>query len=176
MGLDILFLLLFGWAAFKGFSKGLILQLASLLALILGIYGAIKFSAYLSNFIKEEIHMNGEYLPIISFAIAFIVIVILIHLLARVVEKMIELVNLGIINRIFGAIFNMIKFALIISIFLVILYSFDQKISILSKKQIQNSFFYKPLLVFAPFIYPYFRYNFFPNNKSPDNNLDEIQV
>ena len=49
MILDIIFLILFGWAAYNGFKKGFILQVASLAALFLGIYGAIKFSGIISN-------------------------------------------------------------------------------------------------------------------------------
>jgi membrane protein required for colicin V production len=176
MGLDIFFLILIVWAAYIGFTKGFILQVASLAALILGIYGAIKTSGYLSNYLSQKTNTYGEYLPIISFAITFIIIVIIIHFLARMLEKIVEIIALGLINRIFGAVLSIIKYSLIISVILVILNNFDRKASFLPKKQIQKSFFYTRLFVLAPFIYPYFRYNFFPNEEIPYNPVDEFPV
>jgi membrane protein required for colicin V production len=176
MRLDIIFLIIFIWAAYRGFIKGLIIQVASLLALFLGIYGAIKFSGYILIYLTERMNIHGDYLPIISFAITFIIIVVLIHFLARMAEKFVEIIALSFINRIFGSIFSILKYALIISVFLVILNNLDSKTPFLPKKQIQNSFFYKPLFILAPFIYPYFRDNFLPNQKSPYYPGNEIQV
>ena len=79
---DIIFILIFLWAAYKGFTKGFILQAASLAALILGIYGSIKFSGFVAAVIMEKMGRHGEYVPLISFAITFIGIVIAIHFLA----------------------------------------------------------------------------------------------
>jgi membrane protein required for colicin V production len=176
MVFDLLFILLFVWAAYKGFTKGLILQMTSLAALFLGIYGAIKFSYYISNFITDKMNVDFDYLPIISFALTFVVIVVAIHFLGRIIEKIIEIVALSFINRLFGAIFNIFKYALIISVFLVILGNFDRRKSFLPKDQIQKSLLFTPIYVLAPFIYPYLRYNFFPNLEVPDLPVDEIPV
>ena len=51
MALDIIFAIIFCWAIYKGYTRGFILQAATLAALILGIYGAIKFSGFTANFI-----------------------------------------------------------------------------------------------------------------------------
>jgi len=176
MILDIIFLILFGWAAYNGFKKGFILQVASLAALFLGIYGAIKFSGIISHLLSEKMNISGGYLPIISFAVIFIAIIIIIHILARIAEKIVEFIALGFINKIFGAVFNIIKYSLIISVFLVILDNFDHRIHFLPQKQIKKSVFHAPLYVLAPLIYPYLRYSFTPSEKIPDNPADKIQV
>lgn len=173
---DIIFLILFGLAAFKGYTKGFILQIASLAALILGIYGAIKFSSYLSAYLINKYSMDTDYLPILSFAIIFIAIVLLINLLGRILEKMADLTSLGFINCLFGAVFNVIKYALIISIFLVILNNINRKAPFIPEKQMKSSFFYYPLSVLTPLIYPYLRYNFFPNEKLLPSQENEIAV
>jgi membrane protein required for colicin V production len=113
----------------EGFSKGVVLQAATLLALILGIIGAIKFSGYTSALIIEHTKMTGEYLPIISFALTFIVIVVVVHLLAKVIERLVEAVALGFVNRLAGALFSMTKFAFIISVILVVLNGIHAKYS-----------------------------------------------
>jgi membrane protein required for colicin V production len=176
MVFDIIFIILFVWAAYKGYTKGFILQIASLAALIIGIYGAIKFSSLLTTFLLKEYNITQEYLPIISFALIFISIVLLIYLLAKLLEKMADLTALGFINRLFGAIFNMIKYALIISIFLVIINNINRKSEFLPEKQMQSSFFYYPLSVLSPLIYPYLRYNFLPLKEKSEPINNEITV
>ncbi|NJO91413.1 MAG: CvpA family protein, partial [Chloroflexia bacterium] len=102
MVFDIIFLVIFCWAAYRGFTKGFILQVAMLGALFLGIWGAIKFSGYTSALIMEKLQTNVEYLPVISFALTFIVIVIGIHFLAKLVEKLLEAIALSFVNRLLG--------------------------------------------------------------------------
>ena len=46
-------LLLFGLV--RGIMKGLFIEVASLVALIAGVYGAIHFSYFVSNFLKEYV-------------------------------------------------------------------------------------------------------------------------
>ena len=48
---DLIIGLLLGFGFLKGFAKGLVIELSSLVALFLGFLGAIK----LSNFITEQI-------------------------------------------------------------------------------------------------------------------------
>jgi membrane protein required for colicin V production len=173
---DIIFLALFALAAFKGYSKGFILQITSLAALILGIYGAIKLSSYVSGFLIDKFHLNADIVPIASFTLLFVAIVILINLLGRLLEKMADLSALGFFNRLLGALFNMVKYALIISVFLVILNNINRKTRFLPQKQMKSSFFYYPLTAITPMLYPYLRYNFFPHENMRLPNENEIAV
>jgi tyrosyl-tRNA synthetase len=156
---DLVFLVVLIYAAYRGFSKGVVLQAATLLALILGIIGAIKFSGYTSALIIEHTKMTGEYLPIISFALTFIVIVVVVHLLAKVIERLVEAVALGFVNRLAGALFSMTKFAFIISVILVVLNGIHAKYSFLPEEKIDQSLMYRPLSKFAPGIFPYLHFD-----------------
>ena len=113
--LDILIAIPLLWAAYRGFKKGLVIELAGLAALILGIYCALKFSDFISDFIVEQWAYEGKYLPIISFALTFIVVVLLVHLLGKAIEKMLDVVALGAANKLAGAFFNIMKVAIVIS-------------------------------------------------------------
>jgi len=176
MVFDLIFILIFAWAAYKGYTKGFIIEAASLAALVLGIYGSIKLSAGLSAFLISEFNMNPNYIPIISLALIFIVIVLLVHLLAFLLSKLVDLVSLGFINRLFGSIFNIIKYSLIISVFLVILNNINRKALILPEKQMNSSIFYYPLSVLTPLLYPYLRYNFIPRQKITPEPGNEMSV
>ena len=74
--LDLIILIPLAWSAYKGFSKGLIISVASLLALLLGIYGSIRFSDITSGYLIDHFEFSSQYLPIISFAITFILIAV----------------------------------------------------------------------------------------------------
>ncbi len=173
---DIIFVLIFLWAAFKGFTRGFILQAATLAALILGIYGSIKFSGFVAAVIMEKIVHHGEYIPLISFAITFIGIVVAIHFLARLAEKLLELISLSFVNRIFGILFNLIKYAFIISAILVVINGIDRKTQFMPKEQINESRLYRPLSALAPLLFPYLHFDFTHPLDVPEEPQEEIRV
>jgi len=154
---DLVFLIIFIWAAYKGFSKGLIIQAASLAALLLGIIGAIKFSGYTAFVLTKKFNVTGEYLQLTAFAITFVIIVIAVHIIARLTEKFVKAVALDFVNRILGLLFSTIKMAFIISIILVIVNIIDYKTPFLPKDKVNKSLLYKPLSSLAPMLFPYFR-------------------
>lgn len=165
--IDIILIVPLLWAAYRGFTKGLIIEVASLAALILGIWGAIKFSWFTSELLVEKFEMTTQYLHLISFSITFVAIVIAVHLLARVLDKLAKLVALGLVVRVTGAIFGVIKIAFVLSIILVIINTADRSKGFLPTKEVEGSLLYKPISGFAPSIFPYLQ---FENIKERINN------
>ncbi len=151
--IDLILLIFLLWSAYRGFRNGLIIEVASLAALILGIFGAIKFSYMTSDFLVEKFEMTTQYLPLISFAITFVIIVVVVHLLAKALDKLVKAVALGFINRILGVLFGVIKTAFILSIILVILNTIDRKTHFLPEEKIEESLLYNPISAFAPIIF-----------------------
>lgn len=157
--IDLIIVVLLLWSAYRGFVKGFVLQLATLAALLLGILGAIKFSDLTAQWLSKNVAIASTYLNVIAFAITFILIVIAVHLLARVIEKLIQAIALGFINRILGVVFGIIKTAFILSILLVLLNKADEKYRFLPEKKMQESLLYHPLSDFAPMIFPYLQFD-----------------
>lgn len=143
------------WGLYKGFSKGLINSLATLAALVLGIVGAVKFSGITSVFLAKNLEIGTTYLPLVSFALTFIGIIIAIHFLARLIDKLLSAVALGGFNRIAGAIFGLAKYGFIVSVILIILNYIDRQTQFLPKEKKETSLLYKPVASFAPTIIPY---------------------
>lgn len=162
--IDLILVIPLIWSAYRGFTKGLIINAASLAALLLGIYGAIRFSYFTSEILINKFDLNSQYLAIISFAITFIVIVFAVHILARVLDKLVKAIALGLVNRIFGILFGVIKTAFIISIILVILNNIDERAHFLPGEQIRKSILYQPLSRFAPMIFPFLDFKKFKND------------
>jgi len=153
--IDIILAILLALAAISGFRKGLVAEIASLAALILGIWGAIRFSYVTSDFLTGYFDISPQYLSIISFVVTFIVIVILVHIIGKATKKILEAVMLGFLNKLAGLIFGVLKAALILSIILVLFDKIDEDVHILPQKTKDNSQMYEPIRSFAPSIFPF---------------------
>ena len=170
--IDIVLGLLLAFSAISGFRKGLIVELASLAALILGIWGAIEFSDVTSEFLIENFNMNSDHLNIISFVVTFVVIVILVHIVGSVVNKLVETVMLGFVNKLAGLVFGILKSALILSIILVVFDKIDEDVEILSNEAKAESRLYGPIRNLAPSIFPFI--DIWDDYQKPKSTEDEV--
>jgi len=115
---DIIIAIPLIWGAYKGFTKGFIIEIFSFLALALGVAGAFKYAHIAASYLQNHLDINTVYLPFFSFLIVFVLIVILTFSLAKILTKFINLIALGPINKIAGMLFGFLKYAFIISILL----------------------------------------------------------
>lgn len=111
--LDIVLAILLILSAINGFVKGFVEELAGLVALILGIWAALRFSDRVAQWLIDQFNWTFEHLNIIAFFITFILVVILVNLIGSWVNKMVKAVSLGFINRLAGLAFGVIKLSLI---------------------------------------------------------------
>lgn len=142
------------WGAYKGFTKGLVIELASIIALILGCYVGMHFSDVTSGYLRKIVTIEESFMPIVSFAVTFIVVVFGVYLLAKVLEKVINLVALKLINKISGAVFGALKAAFIVSLIVVFVESIDKKLDLMPKEIKESSLLYSPIGEIAPGIIP----------------------
>ncbi len=153
--IDIIIAIPLLWGIWQGFSKGLILVLASLVALLLGIWGAIKFSSFTAGVLSESFGLNSEYNSMIAFSVTFILIVIAIHLLAFMLDKLFKAVALGLVMKILGAVFGVAKWALIVSVLIALFGVINVDYKYTSKEALDKSLLYKPVSAVAPAIFTY---------------------
>jgi membrane protein required for colicin V production len=146
------------WSAYRGITKGFLIMVASLAALIFGVWGAIRFSHLTAALLISYFGVQTKYLGLISFALTFVVIVILVHLLSRAMDKLVKAVALGIVNRLAGLLFGMFKTAFLISIFLVIINGINSRIPFIPDEHKENSLLYQPLSRLAPAIFPFLNF------------------
>ncbi len=137
-----------------GFINGLVKEVASLAALILGIWGAIKFSGFTAEKLYDYFDMTGQYVGIIAFLITLGIIAIIIHFIGILADKIVNAVSLGFVNRLLGVAFGLLKSVLIMSIFFVILNAIDARRPFLPTEKIEESMFYNPISDIAPAIFP----------------------
>jgi len=137
-----------------GFINGFVKEVASLAALVLGIWGAIKFSSFTAAKLYDYFDMTGRYVGIIAFIITFALIVVIIHFIGVLADKIVNMASLGFINRILGIVFGLLKSVLIMSVCFSILNAIDAKKPFLPKKTIEDSRLYSPISDIAPAIFP----------------------
>jgi membrane protein required for colicin V production len=145
-------LLLFG--LIRGLTKGLFVEVASLLALIVGVYGAIHFSYFTTEYLESRVDWNEKYINIASFAITFIIIVFTISLAGRALTKLADFAALGMLNKLLGGIFGLLKIGLILSIVLMVFTNMNKTIPFVEDDDIENSVLYEHVRSLAPMIFP----------------------
>ncbi|MDB4195623.1 MAG: CvpA family protein [Flavobacteriales bacterium] len=150
--IDIFILVILMWFGYKGFRKGLVFELVSIIALALGIYGGLKFSDTTAEFLAS--YLDSEYLEIISFTVTFLVILLLVFAAGKIVEKIINLVALKLVNKLLGAFFAIVKIGLVLAVLITIIESYDQKLEFIPKEVKSESLMYEPLLNVANTVLP----------------------
>ncbi len=145
-------LILFG--CIRGFMKGLFVEVASLAALVAGVYGAIHFSNFAAEFLMEKVSWDEKYINIIAFAITFIIIVLAIALAGKALTKLANFAALGIINKLLGGVFGALKIGLILSVILMVFDGLNNTIPFADAEDLEDSVLYAPVKSLAPSIFP----------------------
>ena len=151
---DYILLIPLLYGLYRGFTKGLIIELASLLALILGIYGALHFSSFTFEFISDYVEIKTVYLQLASYGLTFLIIVMVISLTGKALTMLIKLVALGFINRMMGAIFGSIKVLLILALFILFFDRFNKQFGMVKDEVLDASLLYNPIRIQAEQFYP----------------------
>jgi membrane protein required for colicin V production len=138
----------------SGFINGLVKEVASLAALIIGIWGAIKFSSFTAAKLYDYFDMTGHWVGVIAFLVTFGLIVVIIHFVGIMADKIVNAASLGFINRLLGIVFGLLKAVLIMSVVFVVFNAIDVRRPFLPKKIIEESRFYNPISDIAPAIFP----------------------
>ena len=145
-------LLLFG--LIRGAMKGLFVEVASLVALVLGVYGAIHFSSFAAGFLEPNVDWNEKTINIVAFAITFVLIVLAISLAGKALTKLADFAALGIINKLAGGVFGALKIGLILSVILIVFNKLNNTLPFMEKDDLEESILYKPVKSLAPMIFP----------------------
>ena len=178
--LDIIFLVPLLFALYRGFKKGVIHMVAALAALILGIVGAIKFRPLFASLLDSLFDISPDHMNMIAFSVAFVSIVLLVHLLAFLVEKLIKAVALNLVNRLLGMGFGFLVTAFVISMILWPLNQVNAEKQIIKPERIEGSFLYKPLSAFAPAVFPYLKKQewkeFVPKKREGEENVFQVAI
>lgn len=178
MTIDIFFAGLMVLAVVKGFQRGLIVAVFSMLAFIVGLAAAMKLSAVMAGYLENSLNISTKWLPVLSFALVFIVVVILIRLGSNILEKSVQWAMMGWINKLGGILIYAVAYTIILSVILF----YANEIHFIKQATIENSVTYKYIKPWGPkviegfgSIVPVFKNMFSELEQFFENVADKIQ-
>ncbi len=151
--LDIVIGILLVWGLFKGLKNGLFVEIASLIALIAGIYGAIHFSYIAGDYITERMDWSASYVNITAFLITFFAIVLAVHFAGKFLTKIADFAMLGFLNKLAGGVFGVLKIAIIIGALLVFFERLTSSFNFINEETKKESIFYEPVKEIGAFVF-----------------------
>jgi membrane protein required for colicin V production len=152
--LDIIIAIPLLWGAYRGFMRGLVFEIAMLIGLVLGIYLAFKFSVLFEGVTAKYITDSQSFLPYASFLLVFSLVILIMVLLAKLLERILKIGKLDTVNKVAGSVFGLIKYALVVSIVLALFRPVDERLHVLKTEIKDGSFFYRPVLKISQYIFP----------------------
>ena len=155
-------------------------MVASLAALVLGIFGAIKLRSVFASLLDSVFNISPDYINVIAFSVAFVSIVVLVNLVAFLVDKLIKAVALSFVNRLLGMGFGLLLTAFVISMILWPVNQINAERQIIKPERIEGSILYRPLSAFAPAVFPYLKRQdwkeFVPKKKEREEKVEPLAI
>ena len=149
---DIILLIILGLGAIQGFRKGLIMEIVSIVAFVLAIIGGFQLLHTGIDLLRDYFHLAGKMLPYLSFLIIFIGIIILINLLGKAVNNVLDMTLLRSFDNFVGAVLGIVKWTFGLSVLIWIFTYFE--INIL-ENYVDNTIIYPMVSSFAPKVVEY---------------------
>jgi len=131
--------------AISGFRNGFIKEIASLVALVAGLYFAIYFSDLVADWLLNYFDISHRWLFIVAFILTFVVVVLVVSLIGKMLSKIAALAALGFLNRFIGMLFGILKGIVIMSALIMLFEMIDSKASILKNDLKEGSLLYEPV-------------------------------
>lgn len=150
--LDFLLLIPIVWLCIRGFGKGLVLELATLAGLALGILAAYFFADELEAMITDYFSFSSSATRIIAYIIIFLLVLLVLFIVGKLVEKSVDMVALGWLNKLLGAIIGIAKGILLVCIVLFLIEQFDPSQKVIKPDVKQKSLFYQPAMDLVHFV------------------------
>ena len=161
---DLLILIIAAATLIKGYSSGLIMQLTTLVGFLLGGIFAGKLSEWVVPYIIELIPSYPHIVAPMSYIVAFALIIIAVFFIGKTINATVKALQLGTINRLFGAFFCSLKWLFVASIILNLIVEFDQNQKLIKEEVRNESIAYPYLKALSSVVIPYLRFDWLDQN------------
>lgn len=151
--IDVVAFIILTYGVLRGLNKGLIIEISSIFAFVIGLMGAFKFSSVTSKIFSNFIDWNPKTVQFVSFVTLFLTIIYLISLMAKAITKTLKLIALGWLNRIFGGFFGFVKWTVIISALVLVVNEINALIGVFPNSIFKNSKIYPFLTDVGSFLF-----------------------
>ncbi|MBO5252103.1 MAG: CvpA family protein [Bacteroidaceae bacterium] len=152
--LDIIILVLIGVGVIQGLMKGSIKQLAAIVGLVAGLLLARALFGTVAEQLAPALGTSITIAQILSFILIWVAVPLGCSLVASVLTKALEVINLGWLNRLLGALLGAVKVMVLVGIGIYVLEYIDPKSEIMSETTKEASVLYSPMKDFVNLFLP----------------------
>lgn len=155
--LDIILLVCFIPAIISGLRKGFIAQVVAIISIVLGVWLSVKSATLIGSWISQWIEASPQLINIISFAIIFIAVAVLLFTIGKLIEATIKIIMLGWLNKLLGVLFSMLKCILIIGFLIIVFEAINDTFGLVPESYLSDSLLYAPFRDIADSVFPLFK-------------------
>ncbi len=146
MFIDFLFCILLLLAVFKGYGRGLIVAIFSLVAFFIGLVAAMKLSASVAIWLQDKSGTQTTWMPFIAFVLVMAIVMLLVRFGANLIERAAKFAMLGWLNKLGGIVFYALLY---ITVFSIVLF-YAENLGVFSQETIQTSKTYDFIAPWGP--------------------------
>ncbi len=145
--IDIVLLVPLIFGAYKGYTKGLLLEVIGILALFIALVLGFKLLDWgVSTLVSYDVDYNKT-IPYIAFLLIFVGTLLLLNLGGTILKKALDFTPFGMIDNAAGALIGILKWAFALSLF----FWFAANLGVhVPEDMADNSVVYPIILAFAP--------------------------
>ena len=140
--LDIIILLPLLIGLVRGLMKGLVIEITSIVAIVLGILGSRLWGAMFATWLPRQFAWPESVCVVLAYALLFLGISILLHLVAKLLTKLFKKISLGWLNRLLGGVFGTLKWGIIVLVMVLCIHQLDKQFNFIQKDLKKKSVVY----------------------------------
>jgi membrane protein required for colicin V production len=152
--IDIFIIIFSAILILRGFFRGFILELTTIIGLVLGYLLAITYLDALTLLIQSFFpNIATSIIHILSFSILFLCTNIVLRFIANAITKTLKFALLGWLNRLLGGLLGFMKSILVLSIFVFLLSLVPLSLTFMNSIGIENSILFPIFKSLGPELY-----------------------
>ncbi len=155
--LDIIILICFLPGIIRGLSKGFLEQAVSLVGMVLSVWCAFKLRGLVCEAIAPHLEMSETLLNVVAFALILIGVSVLALILAKLFTKLVELMMLGWVNRLLGALTSCLVTLVVLGVVIVLFDTVNVKFGLVNSPLLSESVLYEGIKNLANLAFPYMK-------------------
>ncbi|MGN1233472.1 MAG: CvpA family protein [Candidatus Cryptobacteroides sp.] len=155
--LDIILSLILAAALLHGLFKGFTGQVIAIVAILAGTWAALKFTNVVCNFIQPLLGAPVSFLKVLVFILMLVLVILLFKLIGKLIKASINFVTLGWLDRLLGAVFGLLKAAIVLGILAVLFTSVNNTFNFVSEETLSASPVFASLRNVSLTILPYLK-------------------
>lgn len=102
MVIDLFLIIVLAYGFYTGFRQGIIRTVFSILSLVLGLLAALRFTPLVTGLFEKLFGQTGALLLVVGFVTTFLLTLLLLRLVAKGLEGLMEKTHLHFVNQVIG--------------------------------------------------------------------------